>query len=79
MMHETDHRARADMARLAREANRVARLILLSDYPDVDVAIERSKLRGLAEELFPERMDFFEMIYEARFDRLIEQFRESED
>ncbi|GAF73622.1 unnamed protein product, partial [marine sediment metagenome] len=27
-------------------------------------------------ELFPSRMDLFEMIYESRFDRLWEQFRE---
>ena len=70
---------REDMARLARRADRIASLILASDYPEVDIAIERSKLRDFAEALFPERMELFDMVYEARFDRLIEQFREAEE
>jgi len=60
---------------LARAADRICALILHSDLPEVDIAIERSKLRETVEKLFPEKLDLYEMIYESRFDRLMEQFR----
>ena len=50
-------------------------LIVSTDYPLVDIAIERSKLRDDAEQLFPDRMELYDCIYESRFDRLIEQWR----
>jgi hypothetical protein len=64
---------RADEIR--RKADRIAILIVSTDYPLVDIAIERSNLRGEAEELFPERIEMYDCIYESRFDRLIEQWR----
>jgi len=68
------------MAHLQRQADRVCVLILRADHPDVDIAIARANLRELAEQLFPDRLDLYDMIYESRFDRLIEQFRqETED
>jgi hypothetical protein len=57
-------------------ADAVCRLILSSDYPDVDVAIEKEKVRARCEELFPDRMDLYDMIYESRFQRLWEQWRD---
>ncbi len=60
-------------------ADRVCRMILSSEYPDVDVAIERGRVRELAESLFPDRMELYEMIYESRFDRLWQQFRAPEE
>jgi len=71
--------ARQEMARLQRAADRVCSLILISDYPEIDIDIEKAKVRGLAEELFPARMDLYEMIYESRFRRLWDQFRSSSD
>jgi len=65
---------REKMAILRRAADRVSTLILSTDLPEVDILIERNKLRALCEELFPGREDLFEMIYESRFDRLREQF-----
>ena len=65
---------REKMATLARAADCISALILSGALPEVDIAIERSKLRELAEELFPGRMDLYDMIYESRFDRLMEQF-----
>lgn len=65
---------REKMAVLRRAADRVSTLILSTDLPEVDILIERNKLRALCEELFPGREDLFEMIYESRFDRLREQF-----
>lgn len=67
------------MAYLQRRADRVCVLILRTDYPDVDIAIARANLRQLAEGLFPDRLDLYDMIYESRFDRLVEQFRNEQD
>ncbi len=71
--------ARQKMARLKRAVDRVCSLILISDYPEIDIEIEIGKVRQLAEELFPDRMDLYEMIYESRFRRLWEQFRSGHD
>lgn len=64
-----------EMDLLKRAADRISFLIVASDYPDIDVEIEIAKLEELCGRLFPERMDLFEMIYIARFNRLKEQFR----
>lgn len=63
------------MRELQRMADQVCFLILSSDLPEVDIAIERSKVRERCLELYPDREDLYEMIYESRFDRLWDQFR----
>ena len=68
---------RADEIR--RKTERIAVLIVSTDYPLVDIAIERSNLHEEAERLFPDRMDIYDRIYESRFDRLIEQWRGEND
>ena len=68
--------ARLKMAEFQRLADRVCALILIGDYPAIDIEIERAKVRGRCEELYPDRMDLYEMIYESRFDRLWAQFRQ---
>ncbi len=60
---------------LARAADRVCALILARDCPDTGIEAEIAKVRALCEELYPEKMALFEMIYGARFRRLREQFR----
>jgi hypothetical protein len=67
--------ARRHAQTLAREADRVCRMILSSDSKDIDIALERNRLRALCEELFPDQMELYDMIYESRFDRLWAQFR----
>jgi hypothetical protein len=57
-------------------ADRIASLIVGSDYPLIDIEIEKRKLREKIEELFPDKADLYDLIYEPRFRRLIEQFRE---
>lgn len=57
-------------------ADRVASLIVGSDYPMIDIEIEKQKLRERISELFPDRIDLYDLIYEPRFRRLKEQFRE---
>ena len=57
-------------------ADRVCVLILSSDLPAIDIEIEKNKVRQFCIELFPGREQLYDMIYESRFQRLWEQFRE---
>jgi hypothetical protein len=51
-------------------------LIVASDCSDRDIDIERLHLRVQAATLFPEKMPLYDMVYESRFRRLRQQFRE---
>ena len=42
----------------------------------IDIEIEKQKLRERISELFPDSTDLYDLIYEPRFRRLKEQFRE---
>jgi len=57
-------------------ADRIYSLIVASDYPLIDIEIEKQKLREKISELFPDKIDLYDLIYEPRFRRLTEQFRE---
>ncbi len=57
-------------------ADRIASLIVGSDYPMIDIEIEKQKLKERISELFPDKIDLYELIYESRFRRLKEQFRD---
>jgi hypothetical protein len=74
-MEDRRRAARQRTRRLARLADRICTLIFASDYPDVDIAIERAKLREWVETEFPDKLDLYDLVYESRFDRLIAQFR----
>jgi len=63
------------LRRFQREADRIARLIVSTDYPLVDVRIAIENLREECRRLYPDREGLFEMIYDSRFRRLWEQFR----
>lgn len=60
---------------LQRRADRICSLILISDYPEVDIVVERSLLRGEVADHHPEALDLYDQVFEARFERLWEQFR----
>ncbi len=64
---------------LKRAADHISALILYSDLPWVDIAIEIEKLRDLCREIDPAHLDLFERIYESRFYRLKEQWRKQEE
>lgn len=57
-------------------ADRIASLIVGSDYPMIDIEIEMQKLRDRISELFPDKIDLYDLIYGPRFRRLKDQFRE---
>jgi hypothetical protein len=68
-------RERERLSDFQRRADLVSSMVLDDDLPWVDVAIAIERLRDLAEEWVPGRGDFFQMVYESRFERLRQQFR----
>ncbi len=66
---------REAMRDLQRLADRVCVLTLSSDLPAIDIEIEKNKVRERCLDLYPDREELYEMIYESRFQRLWEQFR----
>ena len=79
---ETDRppqREEAAYRRLQTEADRIASLIVASDYPAIDVVIAIRGLKGFIEAESPGKTELFEMVYEGRFKRLWAQFREQRD
>ena len=62
---------------LQRRTDRIYSLILISDYPEVDIVVERSLFRGEVADQYPESLDLYDQIFESRFDRLWEQFRDA--
>jgi hypothetical protein len=65
--------ARRDVEDLARRADRITSLLLYSELRPVDIEIEIDKLRDFCRERFPDRLELFEMVYVARWRRLVEQ------
>jgi len=59
-------------------ADKISFLIVSTDYPKIDIEIEKRKFKEKIEELFPEKSYLYELIYEPRFRRLEEQFRSGE-
>lgn len=51
-------------------ADRIVSLIVSSDYPMIDIGIEKQKLRERISKLFPDKTDLYDLIYELRFRRL---------
>ena len=71
--------SRQAMRDLQHEADRVCVLILSSDLPAIDIEIEKNKVRERCLELYPDREELYEMIYESRFQRLWDQFWSEEE
>jgi hypothetical protein len=60
---------------LKAEVDRVCREITGPGIMDRDRLRSRTEeLRSLCREMFPDRLELFEMVYQARFKRLWEQF-----
>ena len=62
--------------RLREKADLVCVLILCDRISDKAIAGERKLLRQWCEKFLSDRIDLYDMVYEARFDRLIAQFRD---
>lgn len=64
--------------RLRRESHRISALILNSDLPWIDIAIQINAMREMCETEAPEKAELFDAIYASRFERLREQWRGEE-
>ncbi len=71
-------REESKIAEIRRTADRIASLIVGTDYPMIDIEIEKQKLRKKISEFFPEKSGLYNLIYEPRFKRLKDQFRAAE-
>ena len=65
------------LSEIKRAQDRIVFLILNTDYQEVDIEIEKAKFKDLINELFPDKVHLYELIYEPRFRRLWEQFRKT--
>lgn len=63
------------ISEIKRGADKIAFLIVSTDYPGIDIEIEKGKFREKIEEIFPDKAYLYDLIYEPRFRRLEEQFR----
>lgn len=63
------------LSKIKRASEKIVSLILNSDYPRIDIEIEKVKFKELIKELFPDKVYLYHLIYESRFERLWEQFR----
>ena len=61
-----------------KDAQQVCKMILDETCPKIDVEIAVNNLREKVKKLFPDKIETYQMIYEARFKRLWEQFRPDE-
>lgn len=64
------------LSQIKRAQEKISFLILDTDYPKLDIEIEKAKFKELINRLFPEKAHLYELIYEPRFNRLWEQFRQ---
>ncbi len=79
MAFDSTRLARARLAELSRQADRVSVLVLRNHYPPIDVLLAVESLRREAVETYPGCDSLFEMVYVSRFRRLWQQFRECGD
>jgi hypothetical protein len=70
-------REQADEIR--RRANRISAYILYSDMPRIDIVILINNFRKYVLDIFPDKQELFRLLYEARFKRLWEQFRDDSE
>jgi hypothetical protein len=63
------------LVEIRKRADKIAYLIVSTDYPKIDIEIEKIKFQDAIIKLFPDKIHLYELIYEPRFRRLEEQFR----
>lgn len=59
------------------DAQGICRMILDEECPAVDIEIAKDTLKRKVEKMFPDKIETYRMIYEARFNRLWDQFRKA--
>ena len=61
---------------LQRRADRICKMIVSGDVPQIDIDIQQAALREDVARVFPDRLSLYQVIYESRFRRLWQQFRD---
>ncbi|MBI3324344.1 MAG: AAA family ATPase [Candidatus Omnitrophica bacterium] len=61
---------------LQREADRICEMIVASDTAEIDIEIQQAKFRDLVARMFPDKQTLYPLLYESRFRRLWQQFRQ---
>ncbi|MCK4463636.1 MAG: hypothetical protein KAU58_04930 [Candidatus Omnitrophica bacterium] len=67
------------LSEIKKAQDKIAFFIINTDYEKVDIEIEKEKFKNLIKRLFPGKIHLYELIYEPRFNRLWDQFREIKD
>lgn len=62
---------------IQRDAQLICQMILDENSAPIDIEIAKAKLKEKVSQWFPDKIPTYEMIYEARFKRLWDQFRSS--
>lgn len=62
---------------LQAQANRICELIISSEAPLVDIEIQQAALREAVARAFPDKAMLYQLLYESRFRRLWQQFRDA--
>jgi len=61
---------------LQRQADRICEMIVCGEVPLIDIEIQQQALREAVARAFPEKQALYHVLYEARFRRLWQQFRQ---
>ncbi len=63
---------------IQQDAQDICRMILDETIAEVDIEIAKDELKKKVEGYFPDKMETYSMIYEARFKRFWDQFRSNQ-
>lgn len=66
-VREAERRASEE---IREEAERITARLLYSDEPEIDITLSIQALHRDVEQRWPDRVRWFEILYEARWDRL---------
>ncbi|HEY4490750.1 MAG TPA: hypothetical protein VI958_02075 [Acidobacteriota bacterium] len=61
--------------RLKQKTELICTLILCDKISDETIAGERKLVRQWCAKFLPDKLELYDLVYESRFDRLIQQFR----
>ena len=61
---------------LQRQADRICEMIVSGEASLVDIEIQQAALREAVARMFPDKQALYQMVYESRFRRLWQQFRQ---
>lgn len=69
---DEDERVRS----LQRQADRICEMIVSGEAAEIDLEIQQAKLRDVVARWFPDKQGLYQLLYESRFRRLWQQFRQ---